>query len=89
MFINTPPIMSLMNKNLKTFIALSIAAILGVIGAPSSFFPQSVLAQENETAPPQALQQLNQTKTPPEQVDLSAALQDRLSRLSETLKVVI
>jgi hypothetical protein len=60
--------------------------MLMVVGAPGGFFSQSVLSQENETAPPQILQQLNETKTPPEQVDLTVLLQDRLSALNEDLK---
>jgi hypothetical protein len=85
-FINMSSIMPLMNRNLITFVTISIAAMFGVVGAPGSFFPPSVLAQVNETAPPQELQQLNETKTPPEQVDLSVLLQDRLSKLNEDLK---
>ena len=85
-FINMYSVVLPMNRNLKIFVTISIAAMFGVVGAPGSFFPQSVLAQENETAPPQALQQLNETKTPPEQVDPSVLLQDRLSALNEDLK---
>jgi hypothetical protein len=91
MFINTSSSMLLMNRNLQTCVAISIAAMLGVIGATGSFFPQSVLAQEeiqkkNETAPPKALEQLNETKTPPQQADLNVLLQDRLSNLTQYLK---
>jgi hypothetical protein len=69
-----------------TFITICIAATLVIAGVPTSFYPQSLLAQQDPyPESQQAFERYNQTKTPPSQVNATEAVASHINALSDAL----